>query len=349
MEAAVLEEIKYDDTRQKRERAKRRPGKKVSGVKPDSGTLTPSDEDEEEDEPRRLTAHYGTRDQLVQRQVIRFADLIAWTHEANFFGFRDSESFSIVEDIGREYEEVAEAASRKQLAPISNVLLLRRYVAALLTRSSWPDTQWLAVAVWSMLRDYPVNERRMTAITKTILHGRRASKYNSTIRSVIKKGLDARFSHLESDVPVFGDEGFGYGYAPESEEHKVVQSALYMMLPWGVPCFASLPMDPDRETFAEVFRKALNDPDSIVSNKVGRGTNWFRRARKDAYPDDEGRRVMYRAHALLCPKCFERIAADYERAEITPSGQHSKTRAEGAYFRLPKFFLPSTAEEEVTK
>lgn len=338
-EAAVIDVTKYDHTLSKRERVAHKTAKLVSQVKGRIGG-----------EPPRLTAHYGTRAHLIQKHVIRFCDLVAWTHEARLVGSRDSASFRKAEEEGEVYEVIGECALRKQLAPVSDVLLLRRYVAALLSAGTgWPDTEWLAVAAWSVLRGYPVNEKRMTAITKTILHGRRASGYTSDMRRKIKEHISARFSHLVPDVADFGPDGFGFEHAPGGEGPREVLLALSKMEPWGVPCFASSILDEKRETFADAFRRALNDPASAVSSKGTRRSSWIQRSPMDVYIDDAGRRVMYRAHALLCGKCFERVAADYERQEIIPGRGPSRTRAQGAKLRFPRFFLPHTLQEEVIK
>lgn len=335
-EAARIDVTKYDDTLSKRERISRKTAELIWQVK---GRFS---DDEDDGEPPRLTAHFGARSHLVQKHVIRFCDLVAWTHEARLVGARDSACFRKAEEEGEVYEVLGECALRKQLAPVSDVLLLRRYVAALLSAGAgWPDTEWLAVAVWSVLRGYPVNKRRMTAITKSILHGRRASGYTSDMRRKIREHIRARFSHFVPNGVDFGPDGFGFEHTPGGEGHSEVLFALSNMAPWGVPCFASSLLDEKRETFADAFKRALNDPAFVVSSKSKRRSSWLQRSPMDVYIDDAGRRVMYRAHALLCGKCFERVAADYERTEIIPGRGPSRTRAQGAKLRFPRFFFAS--------
>lgn len=350
--ATSIEAGKYPETRPKRERprAAKSEEKAVRARKSD-GTLPPDKKSSTvADTPTRQTVHYGTWPQLLHKHVIRFADLIAWTHEARRFGSSDSDSLRVAEEEGEGYEEIAECAVYgKQLAPVNDVLLLRRYTAAVLRWQSWPDPQWLAVGVWSLLRGYPVNADRITIITETILHGSRASNYTSEMFNKIKMRLRERFSHFGPDVADFGVDGLGYEFAPGSPEHEEVLSALSMMSPPDVPCFAeSYAGAGAAGRFADLFERKLNDPAYVISPKAGKGY-WFSRMFRKTYPDDAGRRVMFQANALLCRRCFELIAADYERKVSPRGGDPYRTRDQGARLRLPKFSFSQVVEEEVNR
>lgn len=349
--ATTIEAGKYSETRPKRERprAVRREGRAV-GTRRSDGSLPPDKRSGAADaEPSRQTAHYGTWPQLLHKHVLRFADLIAWTHEARRFGSRDSKSFNTAKGEGEGYGEVARYALHEpQLAPVDDVLLLRRFTATVLRWQSWPDPHWLAVGVWSLLRGYSVNPDRMSVITETILHGNRASKYTNEMLNKIKNRLRERFSHLGPDLADIGVDGLGYEYAPGSPEHEEVLSALSMMSPPDVPCFAESYATGGRGRFADHFGRMLNDPKYIISPKEGKG-RWFSSMFRKTYPDDAVRRVMFQAHALLCWRCFESIAADYERKVSPRGGTPYRTREQGVRLRLPRFTLSQVSGEEVNR
>lgn len=340
-QAALIDINKYPDAKAKRLRALRRQAQEaVRRLAAKRGAskadlFKPGAADDRK-EPR-TTAHFVTRPQLVQKHILRFADMVAWVHEARRLGQQSGPSFQQIEAEGRSYEEIIRCALDKQPAPVSKEILLRRYVAAVLSTGGWPDTEWLAVVVATVLRDYPVNEHRLSGITEGILHGNRASGYTSTMRRRVTEYIKQRFSYPGRDIVDLGPNGFGVEHDPDSADYAVVREALTAMAPWGVPCFSEMPAQRGEERFADLFERHLETSAQDIPSETFNQREYLSGSHQD-YPDDAGRRVMYRAHALVCVSCFGRVAADYEQIEIDArSGHPVRTTADARRLRFPLF------------
>jgi hypothetical protein len=296
---------------------------------------------------RRPTVHYGTGDQLIQKHVLRFADIVSWVHEARCLEVSNCPAFYTAREEGVSHPSIMRAAFERDAVPANKTLLLRRYVAALLTSGGWPDTEWLAVAVSSVLRSYPVNELRISGITEHILGGNPASGYTTEMRNRIKNHLGVRFSHLPDQSVDLGHDGMGVEHTIDEHDYGIVREALSEMSPWGVPCLVNeSAQSSEDETFADTFQRWMhkNRVPTVLPGKGG-WKSWYFRER--GYPDDEGRTVMFRAHALICVSCFQGIAADLEQNEI--DGRNQKpfmTRQDALKLRFPDFRLPMIAITE---
>jgi hypothetical protein len=284
----------------------------------------------------RITAHYGTGEQLVQKHVLRFADTVAWVHEAKFFGVTRGNAFYTARSQGSTYAQVATAAFSERLAPISNKLLLRRYIASVMSSGNWPDTEFVAVAVATVVRNYPVDATRMSGITKNILGSYEASHYATTMRSKIRKHIKDRFSHLPSEMVEFGSEGLGIEHRPGTDAFHIVRESLAEMNPWDVPCYREQhkELTADHDFPARFDNWMHQNRGSSVQEGKGGWQNFFRPSK---YPDEASRQTMFRAHALTCIDCFELIARTYAFYDKDDTGKPIRSSEYAMKLRFPVF------------
>lgn len=287
----------------------------------------------------RTTAHYGTGEQLVQKHILLFADTVAAVHEARFFGVTQGNAFYEARREESTYPHIPRAAFRDSLAPISDKLLLRRYIASVLSSGNWPDTEFVAVAVATVLRNYPVDAVRMSGITEGILGAHPASRYATTMRSRIKAHIQTRFAHLPREVVDFGPEGMGVEHASDSEKFEIARETLAELNPWDVPCYRQEHKEPRNDhNFPNEFHLWMHHNRGSSVQKGSGG--WRKRFAPSKYADEAGRQTMFRAHALTCTGCFEFIAGAYEHFEKDGrSGKPTRSREHAMILRFPVFKL----------
>jgi hypothetical protein len=353
---AVFADIsKYGDTKSKRNRAKDTAAKrpKHKEVKQRATEwLMGRFLDKDSFKPTKrgwTTAHYGTKAQLLQKHILRFSNLVAWTHEARSLGLTSGECFREAEKLRNKYEVVAECALARPPSPLSDSLLLRRYVAALLYGCSWPSTEGLAIGICLVMRRYTMDPIRVSGITEGILHGHEASGYMFERLRRVRAYLSERFTHFGATYVDFGPDGLGVEHETHDEGYAVVQNTLSLMSPWGVPCFSLALPEGGGQMFTDIFKEALERDKLDEAAVTGRGSAWYRDMPNDQYIDEDGRRVMYRAHALLCPRCFEHLASDYEHNELASQSRHFMSLAQGDRLRFPRFSVPHPPGEEVVR
>ena len=295
----------------------------------------------------RTTAHYGTGEQLVQKHILRFADTVAAVHEAKFFGVTQGNAFFEARGKERTYPHIPRAAFRHSVAPISDKLLLRRYIASVLSFGNWPDTEFVTVAVATVLRNYPVDAVRMSGITEGILGAHPASRYATTMRSRIKAHIQTRFAHLPREVVDFGPEGMGVEHTSGSDEFNIACEALAELCPWDVPCYRQVHGEPRSDhNFPNEFHVWLhqNRGSSVQKGKGG----WRKRFAPSKYADEAGRQTMFRAHALTCIGCFELIGGAYAYFEKDGrSGKPTRSREHAMILRFPVFKLGHLTAPEI--